>query len=52
MLVTMGMTGALVEPSSHFDLSGVFDKPTWNYAKFTVYFTEAAMIGPFCCGEK
>ena len=25
MLVTMGMNGALAGPSSHFDLSGVFD---------------------------
>ena len=25
MLVTMGMNGALAGPSSHFELSGVFD---------------------------
>ena len=40
MLVTMGMIGTLTGPSSYFDLSGVFDSPTWIYAKFTVRCSE------------
>ena len=31
MLVTMGMNGAPAGPSSHFDISGIFDYPTWIY---------------------
>ena len=37
MLVTMGMNGALVGPSSHFDLSVAFDVADLENAKFIVY---------------
>jgi len=37
MLVTMGMNGALAGPSSHFELSGVFDLSDLDVGEFIVY---------------